>query len=267
MGKDRQSKCLDAFKGVVDPEITMARIREMVEVLRKEKPSERIPSIRAGGGAGLYFPYGALILFQRVIDELNGKEPESEGPPPGVWFCPHGTYNGYSPITATRDGLRRKSPRDMEALRAQHGFGIAIKEARLCMECGQNLPSVVERHRDREREQKDKNAAARKAQIERLERARSGKDPLYLCRECDDIWDGGDLVPIRYCPAEDCQTSYNASDTGQNCEACNRPFTRKVTEQGCPGCAPTVGEEADDCVPMTSDRIDDRLHDLTRGRI
>ena len=59
-------------------------------------------------------------------------------------------------------------------------------------------------------------------------------DDLVHCPECDTDFNADDMVQVRYCSF--CETTFNGTDNGRNCEDCNRPFTRKCSENGCPEC-------------------------------
>jgi len=66
----------------------------------------------------------------------------------------------------------------------------------------------------------------------RIAEARASGVALFECSECSVLLD--ELVPIRECPQ--CgDTKWNGTD-GRNCPDCNRPFSRILTEEGCPEC-------------------------------
>ena len=59
-------------------------------------------------------------------------------------------------------------------------------------------------------------------------------DDLVHCPECDTDFNADEMVQVRYCSF--CELTFNGTDNGRNCENCNRPFTRKCAENGCPEC-------------------------------
>ena len=59
-------------------------------------------------------------------------------------------------------------------------------------------------------------------------------DDLVHCPECDTDFNADEMVVVRYCSF--CEITFNGTDNGRNCEDCNRPFTRKCSDNGCPEC-------------------------------
>ena len=70
-----------------------------------------------------------------------------------------------------------------------------------------------------------------------------GDDAVH-CPDCGNDFNADEMVEVRYCSF--CETTFNGTENGRNCEDCNRPFTRKCTERGCPDCL----DEASECQPM-----------------
>jgi len=63
----------------------------------------------------------------------------------------------------------------------------------------------------------------------------------FICTSCEQKFAGGELVEVRECPH--CgDERFDGTLAGQHCPDCNRPFTRLITEQGCPDC---LGEDGD----------------------
>ncbi|MCP4203747.1 MAG: hypothetical protein GY769_17655 [bacterium] len=99
----------------------------------------------------------------------------------------------------------------------------------VCSYCRQGLPSVQRQ----EKKDKESRRLARIDELEEnLEKVECGA--AYACPTCDEVMDEGDLVPLRECPNCDDEV-FDATD-GRNCVNCNRPFTRKFAEGGCPDC-------------------------------
>jgi hypothetical protein len=59
-------------------------------------------------------------------------------------------------------------------------------------------------------------------------------DDLVHCSDCDTDFNADEVVEVRYCTF--CELTFNGTENGRNCENCNRPFTRKCTDNGCPDC-------------------------------
>ena len=66
------------------------------------------------------------------------------------------------------------------------------------------------------------------------EKIETGDLVFYLCPNCVQFID--EPVQVRECSNENCGCRFNGTDNGRNCEDCNKPFTRKLTEKGCPDC-------------------------------
>jgi Zn finger protein HypA/HybF involved in hydrogenase expression len=63
----------------------------------------------------------------------------------------------------------------------------------------------------------------------------------FICTSCEQKFAGAELVEVRECPH--CgDERFDGTMAGQHCPNCNRPFTRLITEQGCPDC---LGEDGD----------------------
>lgn len=93
------------------------------------------------------------------------------------------------------------------------------------------------------RETEKRVKAARKARAKELRTratmALREKTSLYVCEDCDGVYDTDDLVTVqtRECP-HCCSEFYVGPDDDRNCPECNRPFTRLVEKQtgSCPNC-------------------------------
>jgi hypothetical protein len=112
-----------------------------------------------------------------------------------------------------------------------------------CFDCEQDRPSrlaLIEANRARS----NKAAAVKKVSDEELiAEAKADGTPLVQCPDCDLIMAEDEAVQVRFCSF--CDTTFNGSDNGRNCEECNRPFTRKCTAMGCPECL----DEDNECQP------------------
>ena len=112
-----------------------------------------------------------------------------------------------------------------------HNLAIGVA---ICGECKDQLPSV------QARKDKAEAVAATAAEKdlsdeeEKLQDALDGGYNLFKCEACETLWPEDDLIQIRECPH--CTIFFNGTDNGRNCEDCNRPFTSKITERGCPDC-------------------------------
>ena len=87
----------------------------------------------------------------------------------------------------------------------------------------------VEPRRSRKRETKPVQELAREAAPEETA-------PKFQCPSCESLWDEEDLITVRECSNEQCGAIFDG-DSGRNCEECNRPFTRRLHDRGCPDCA------------------------------
>jgi hypothetical protein len=57
----------------------------------------------------------------------------------------------------------------------------------------------------------------------------------FRCSSCERQLTEGEVVEVRECSREACAARFDGSG-GRNCTECNSPFTRLLTEQGCPDC-------------------------------
>lgn len=95
---------------------------------------------------------------------------------------------------------------------------------------------------DKKRAAEDK--AEKEAWNTRIAAARAKGATLYRCESCHEVYDEEQLVVVRECPhCEDAK--FDGTENGQACPDCNRRFTRKLCDKGCPECL-----EEDDCVPV-----------------
>ena len=112
---------------------------------------------------------------------------------------------------------------------ATEKFGLTVDSTGLltCMACMEDRPSVLA------------IIAENQARLSRLQ-AQAVKshdelgDDLVHCPECDTDFNADEVVVVRYCSF--CEITFNGTDNGRNCEDCNRPFTRKCSDNGCPEC-------------------------------
>lgn len=88
----------------------------------------------------------------------------------------------------------------------------------------------------------DRERLMEKAKEKQLADAKASKTTLYVCTSCEELLDSNQLVQLRECPH--CNETFDASD-GNNCPSCNRPFTRVISNWGCPDCLEEV-EKADE---------------------
>jgi hypothetical protein len=71
------------------------------------------------------------------------------------------------------------------------------------------------------------------------------QDPAgaYHCASCDRDLADDEVIEVRECSYEGCAAVFDGSE-GRNCPECNRPFSRVVTQHGCPDCQEEVNEVA-----------------------
>ena len=157
----------------------------------------------------------------QTLAELFGNNPMQ---------CPHEKMISYTRIVVPSEEedfayIKAKLLESVPGI--EHATAVKI-----CDDCYEDLPSY-KRQREADRLH---SIAMREAEDEELlefARRRIGGELLFQCTTCDRILEEADVVPIRECPH--CESNFDASD-GRNCPDCNRPFTRKVTDAGCPDC-------------------------------
>ncbi len=112
--------------------------------------------------------------------------------------------------------------------------GLIIDDENWALVCG-NCAIKRPAHReivDRMKSLATQRAEAAKASMDELQERMDDGEDLSFCESCDSVLD--ELVPVREC--SHCgDESFDASD-GRNCVTCNRPFTRKICDAGCPEC-------------------------------
>ena len=119
-------------------------------------------------------------------------------------------------------------------LEALPWFDATHTAVRICDGCRAELPTVIkERVAAAARVARDRAEALDEA-TEKLRDAIEARTELFRCDGCDELVLEEDLVPVRECPH--CEIAFNGED-GRNCPDCNRPFTRKLADAGCPDCA------------------------------
>lgn len=127
---------------------------------------------------------------------------------------------------------------------------ISDKEAtavKVCSNCQQRLPSRRrEDHRGRVNTIQNRIEEAQ----EQIEQLKDLYDPVW-CENCDSYHEEQDLIQVRECPH--CEEFFDGTNSGRNCEQCNRPFTRKVHERGCPD------QPGEDELPLAVTDIQDRI--------
>ena len=112
---------------------------------------------------------------------------------------------------------------------ATEKFGLTTETTGLmtCNDCEQDRPSrlaLIAKNVARA------NAAKNEP---RLPQAEEDEAEVH-CPDCDENFAADAMVQVRYCTF--CEVTFNGTDNGRNCEECNRPFTRKCTDNGCPEC-------------------------------
>ena len=143
----------------------------------------------------------------------------------------HEARNRFSvtPIEGLDSALRVGGLNYMDWDWATAKFGLTADHTDLliCRTCMQDRPSVLA------------IIAENQARLSRLQ-AQSAKgheelgDDLVHCPECETDFNADEMVVVRYCSF--CEITFNGTDNGRNCEDCNRPFTRKCSDNGCPEC-------------------------------
>lgn len=122
----------------------------------------------------------------------------------------------------------------------------------LCPACVAELPTVAGQ-RAVEKEIAEKRAATAATEAEEMVERFNAGESLFLCTDCEEIRPEDELVPVRSCPH--CEENFDASD-GRNCTACNRPFSAKVSEAGCPECLEDEGLEPVTDIEILKERLD-----------
>ena len=135
-------------------------------------------------------------------------------------------YGVTSNFHLENPGLRVKGLNYLDWDWAISKFGITSENTGLmtCMDCMDDKPSRLE---------KIANNAARNSQPPTPAHAELSDD-LVHCSDCDTDFNADETVEVRYCTF--CEITFNGTDNGRNCEDCNRPFTRKCSDNGCPEC-------------------------------
>lgn len=103
----------------------------------------------------------------------------------------------------------------------------------LCKECMKETLGYKKREQERIKMAEMLRQEADDERIEKFREHLDGNEPLYICPDCDQLIIESDTVPIRECPH--CEENFDGTD-GRNCPSCNRPFTRRVADIGCPDC-------------------------------
>jgi hypothetical protein len=97
-------------------------------------------------------------------------------------------------------------------------------------------PAIIEAEK---REAHEKAAAKQKEEederAEKIREAREGGGKLYECQTCCELFGEDEVIQIRECSRCD-DAKFNGTENGRNCANCNNPFSRNVTEIGCPDC-------------------------------
>lgn len=148
--------------------------------------------------------------------------------------CPHG--GGSTFIHPRGDQL---NPRE-DWLWAIDFFDWLFEEhtsASLCMDCVMFLPSATNRKKMAAERNKNRQLLERQELDAKIQDALGSGEALFQCEGCDSAHLESELIQIRECPHESCGTEFfDGTINGRNCSECNRPFTKKVTDYGCPEC-------------------------------
>jgi hypothetical protein len=64
-------------------------------------------------------------------------------------------------------------------------------------------------------------------------------EAAFVCTSCERGLTEEELVEVRECPQR--EERFDGAE-GRNCPSCNRPFSRLISEQGCPDCLGDEGE-------------------------
>ena len=106
----------------------------------------------------------------------------------------------------------------------------------LCRPCAEWLPSAVLTPYRRALTQASRELSEFETKLEALqEQIDQGNSDGWFCDDCSSFID--EPCEVRECSNANCETRFDAdSNGGRNCPDCNRPFTRKIAEQGCPEC-------------------------------
>lgn len=126
---------------------------------------------------------------------------------------------------------------------------------KLCSDCQKKTPSKRrEVHRGKISSLENSIDTAREG-IEKIEECST---PVW-CENCDTYHEEEDLIQVRECPH--CEIFFNGTDNGRNCEDCNRPFTSKTHDRGCPE------EPTEDELPPAEENIDKRIEEIQAGMV
>lgn len=272
MTLDRDKICREALEGIDDPANFMRRVRIAADGVKREMRDEPEHFLEASWSVGtlnLGFKHGEIQALYHIVRDLAG-DPARPDIPEGIRTCGHSLMTGYRffPLgkRARAAGVERD---DIEyVLGLLQGEPTDSTEARICKGsvardapgCEDGIPSMIRGIAERGKQQKAATKKRDKQRITHLQGLLELKGETYRCDECESIWEAVDLVQVRWCPH--CEALFNGSDNGRNCETCNRPFTRNVTERGCPDCL--AGEDEEGCSVIGKDEIEAAL-DEARG--
>lgn len=87
-----------------------------------------------------------------------------------------------------------------------------------------------------------------------------GGQTLFQCPDCSEYFPEEDLIEVRECSNENCGEIFNGTESGRNCEQCNRPFSRVLNRKGCPDCM-----EENECFEADLDMIANELTEVEIG--
>jgi hypothetical protein len=147
----------------------------------------------------------------------------------------------FRPALLKIGGMR--NPEDWDWARDKFGLTIDHTGLIICFDCELDKPSrlaLIEANLARANKAK---AIKKVSEDDVIAEARAEGTPMVQCPDCDLVMAEDEAVEVRFCTF--CDTTFNGSDNGRNCEECNRPFTRKCTAMGCPDCL----DEDNECQP------------------
>lgn len=153
------------------------------------------------------------------------------------WECNHPKLHGVTMIfvlpSEERDFSWACGPhaefsiQPMDRRKKKRGVPTSVQ---LCDACAAQRPSVVIAKKEAKQRRAADDAKERAERLAFLKRVYTSSEDIFICDSCDDEVDP---VVVRYCTF--CESTFDGSN-GSACPDCNRPFTRRSAENGCPAC-------------------------------
>lgn len=139
--------------------------------------------------------------------------------------CPHQEDLSHSSISL----VLPSEESDWAYMMEQHDFDPTATSIQVCCNCQTSLPSYQLVLTKR---QKQSRQGAEEQEAENRQKIADGA--THRCTDCEKVLFEEELVQIRECSR--CDLFFDGTENGRNCVNCNRPFTRKTQDLGCPNC-------------------------------